>query len=154
MSLDSYIYSYKLESALWLTLGSIGLPSKLQWDSQLITSLKTWFMMATWGPSGADRTQAGPMLAPWTLLSGISANRGVGSWDRLTFMMKIALLVRRHLYIETVTGMQIQITDTTARSHGRVTSDLHGLSEWMMIQKTYAYMWIGLPPVGICSIQS
>ena len=24
----------------------------------------------TWGPSGAGRTQVGPMLAPWTLLSG------------------------------------------------------------------------------------
>ena len=24
----------------------------------------------SWGPSGADRTQVGPMLAPWTLLSG------------------------------------------------------------------------------------
>ena len=23
-----------------------------------------------WGPPGADRTQVGPMLAPWTLLSG------------------------------------------------------------------------------------
>ena len=28
-------------------------------------------MGSTWGPSGADRTQMGPMLAPWTLLSGI-----------------------------------------------------------------------------------
>ena len=28
------------------------------------------FMGATWGPSGADRTQVGRMLAPWTLLSG------------------------------------------------------------------------------------
>ena len=28
-------------------------------------------MGPTWGPSGADRTQVGPMLAPWTLLSGI-----------------------------------------------------------------------------------
>ena len=27
-------------------------------------------MGSTWGPSGADRTQMGPMLAPWTLLSG------------------------------------------------------------------------------------
>ena len=27
-------------------------------------------MEPTWGPSGADRTQVGPMLAPWTLLSG------------------------------------------------------------------------------------
>ena len=24
------------------------------------------FMGSTWGPSGADRTQVGPMLAPWT----------------------------------------------------------------------------------------
>ena len=28
-------------------------------------------MGPTWGPSGADRTQMGPMLAPWTLLSRI-----------------------------------------------------------------------------------
>ena len=28
-------------------------------------------MGPAWGPSGADRTQVGPMLAPWTLLSGI-----------------------------------------------------------------------------------
>ena len=28
------------------------------------------FMGPTWGPSGADRTQVGPMWAPWTLLSG------------------------------------------------------------------------------------
>ena len=27
-------------------------------------------MGPTWGPSGADRTQVGPMLAPWILLSG------------------------------------------------------------------------------------
>ena len=28
------------------------------------------FTGTTWGPSGADRTQMGPMLSPWTLLSG------------------------------------------------------------------------------------
>ena len=28
------------------------------------------FMGPSWGPSGADRTRIGPMLAPWTLLSG------------------------------------------------------------------------------------
>ena len=28
-------------------------------------------MGPTWDPSGADRTQVGPMLIPWTLLSGI-----------------------------------------------------------------------------------
>ena len=29
-------------------------------------------MGPTWGPSGTDRAQVGPMLAPWTLLNGIS----------------------------------------------------------------------------------
>ena len=28
-------------------------------------------MGPTWGPLGADRTLVGPMLAPWTLLSGL-----------------------------------------------------------------------------------
>ena len=28
-------------------------------------------MGPTWGLSEADRTQAGPMFAPWTLLSGV-----------------------------------------------------------------------------------
>ena len=34
-------------------------------------SLIAGFMGPTWGPSGADGTQVGPMLAPWTLLSGL-----------------------------------------------------------------------------------
>ena len=34
-------------------------------------SLITRFMGPTRGPSGADRTQVGPMLAPWILLSGV-----------------------------------------------------------------------------------
>ena len=33
-------------------------------------ALTARFMVSTWGPSGAKRTQVGPMLAPWTLLSG------------------------------------------------------------------------------------
>ena len=33
--------------------------------------LITRFTGTTWGPSGPDRTQVRPMLAPWTLLSGI-----------------------------------------------------------------------------------
>ena len=34
------------------------------------TTLITRFMGPTWGPPGADRTQVGPMLAPWISLSG------------------------------------------------------------------------------------
>ena len=33
-------------------------------------SSTTKFAAPTWGPPGADRTQVGPMLTPWTLLSG------------------------------------------------------------------------------------
>ena len=35
-----------------------------------IHALIARFRGPTWGPSGAARTQVGPMLAPWTLLSG------------------------------------------------------------------------------------
>ena len=38
---------------------------------EYIASLIARFMGPTWGPSGANRTQVGPMLAPWTLLSGL-----------------------------------------------------------------------------------
>ena len=37
------------------------------------TFLIARFMGPTWGPSGADRTQVGPILAPWTILSGITS---------------------------------------------------------------------------------
>ena len=41
------------------------------------------FMGPTYGPSGADRTQVGPMLTPWTLLSGRSYRLWCRSWDKL-----------------------------------------------------------------------
>ena len=41
------------------------------WDDGPATSLIARFMGPSWGPSGTDRTQVGPMLAPWTLLSRI-----------------------------------------------------------------------------------
>ena len=39
-------------------------------DISFLDALIARFMRPTWGPSGADRTQVGPMLVPWTLLSG------------------------------------------------------------------------------------
>ena len=42
------------------------------WLQITATSLIVRFMGPTWGPSGADRTQVGPMLVPWILLSGIT----------------------------------------------------------------------------------
>ena len=56
----------ELQSCPWDPLGS---PQRdPDW-----TSLIARFMGPTWGPSGADRTQVGPMLAPWTLLSGLTS---------------------------------------------------------------------------------
>ena len=49
------------------------------------------FMGPTWGPSGTDRTQVVPMLAPWTLLTGywwlcISCS----NWRSMTFLLNMA----------------------------------------------------------------
>ena len=37
----------------------------------VLVSLIARFMEPTWGPAGADRTQVGPMLTPWTSLPGM-----------------------------------------------------------------------------------
>ena len=37
---------------------------------QGISSLSAEYVPSSWGPSGSCRPQVGPMLAPWTLLSG------------------------------------------------------------------------------------
>ena len=41
----------------------------VNWLGTSFVTLIARFLGPTWGPSGADRTQVGPMLAPWTLLS-------------------------------------------------------------------------------------
>ena len=52
------------------SIGEIGsYPSIFTFSAE--TSLIARFMGPTWGPPGVDRTQVGPVLAPWTLLSGI-----------------------------------------------------------------------------------
>ena len=60
---------------LWIQILSCILHQSLQHMCSIMYdcmySLIATFMGPTWGPSGADRTQVGPMLAPWTLLSGI-----------------------------------------------------------------------------------
>ena len=61
------------------------------------TSLIARIMGPMWGLSGADRTQVGPMLAPWTLLSGMLCN----PWDiALTFINYSSIWTRRVLQIE------------------------------------------------------
>ena len=38
--------------------------------STIVSTPVAKFMGPTWGPPGSCRPQMGPMLAPWTLLSG------------------------------------------------------------------------------------
>ena len=40
------------------------------------------FMGPTWGPPGSCRPQMGPMLAPWTLLSGRVCGQKQSSWGQ------------------------------------------------------------------------
>ena len=52
--------------------------------SYYVVYLITRFMGPTWGPSGADRTQIGPMLAPWTLVSGLATGHTVKQYAMCT----------------------------------------------------------------------
>ena len=68
---NNYIYIYVYIYAFFLSG---------HWDGagrwRPVTSKIARFLGPTWGPSGADRTQVGPMLAPWTLLSGLFTSHG------------------------------------------------------------------------------
>ena len=50
------------------------------WWPDWIIVLIASFMGPIWGPLGADRTQVGPMLAAWTLLSGWTFSYGNGNF--------------------------------------------------------------------------
>ena len=75
---QQYLWNIAIQPAVgcykpWANLrcsGCYPLGEKLLWNRSIMNS-PWWFMGPTWGPSGADRTQVGPMLAPWTLLSGV-----------------------------------------------------------------------------------
>ena len=49
------------------------------------------FMGPTWGPPGADRTLVGPMLAPWTLLSGMACHLAV--WHHMILIWTYFVLL-------------------------------------------------------------
>ena len=57
------------------------------------------FIGPTWSPSGADRTQVGPMLAPWTLLSG--------SFETLGFQYKPSIVLFAWVYYFTYYAITI-----------------------------------------------
>ena len=54
------------------------------------------FMGQTWGPSGANRTQVGPMLAPWTLLSGATTYY----LNRWWLILSMHMCITRHQWVQ------------------------------------------------------
>ena len=76
------------------------------------------FMGPTWGPSGADRTQVGPILAPLTLLSGqLCVNGGT-------------IVCRNGVEVQTITshktGMWLHMMTSSNGNIFRVTGHLCG----------------------------
>ena len=63
------------------------------------------FMGLTWAPPGADRTQVGPMLAPWTLLWGFLSYKEIHilgdfqcyQYNKLYIYIELAILYWQHL---------------------------------------------------------
>ena len=61
------------------------------WYVLLLTESQiAMFMRSTWGPSGADRTQVGPILATWTLLSEIACKISASYFDYIDFLIPTA----------------------------------------------------------------
>ena len=60
---------YDLIAINLLTKGGPSAKMCLHWGKMKTTQVAR-LMGPTWGQSGTDRTQVGPMLAPWILLSG------------------------------------------------------------------------------------
>ena len=52
-----------------------------------LTTLRARFVGPTWGSSGADMTQVGPMLAPWSLLSGYTRSKPMILYSPLIRLM-------------------------------------------------------------------
>ena len=82
----------------------------------------SWFMGPTWSPSGANRTQAGPLLAPWTLLSG-----SVMIWHLPTLVTQSKVLI----YLD-VAMMTIDDKSTLCSGNGLVPSGNKPLPESML----------------------
>ena len=86
------------------------------WRTGNKPSLTARFMGPTWGPSGADRTQVGPMLAPWTLLSLF-----LWSNNSLVFICIYASL-----------GLDVLISNVLAQAQ---------LSHCMNAQQRWSFLW-------------
>ena len=117
----------------WPWMGYI--KSALQSISQIAR-----FMGPTWGPSGSCRPQMGPMLAPWTLLSGLALWHSCCGVTYLCpdFLQPVIQGDSRHLPWEDVASSKDQIHHgqlgnkgswrLTGTGKGNITFTYHSLS--------------------------
>ena len=63
------------------------------------TSQIAKFMGPTWGPPGSCRPQVGPMLAPWSLLSGFGSDNGLAPNRHQSIIWSNDCLAYWHIYI-------------------------------------------------------
>ena len=99
-----------------------------------LASLIARFMGPSWGPSGADRTQVGPMSAPWTLLSGMmlfdawvhlgspgNATSDVQWRKTLNYKLIILLIINRFLllkfHIKLILSLKITVQIANSLHH-------------------------------------
>ena len=85
-------------------------------------------MGTTWGPSGADRTQVGPMLAPWTLLSGKFSWLDTASlWDKchLLLLSRILRLFKNATFIQIRCGIETNGYAILSNEHINRSSQIH-----------------------------
>ena len=108
------------------------------WDCAQIAR----FMGPTWGPPGSCRPQMGPMLSPWTLLSGafslsllplipIEITRGMNQYDVLPFFSPLRQQIPLPIFTRGMSrlGRSMGPSCTTPTSHlvGRKSQRLQGL---------------------------
>ena len=78
-------------SQYWLFVGNpsdiVGFP--LQKRNNAGKKRIAKFMGPTWGPPGSCRPQMGPMLAPWSLLSGTFPRRGICTFSTIKSCSKL-----------------------------------------------------------------
>ena len=95
-----------------------------------MVSLTARFVGPTWNPSGADRFQVGPMLAPWTLLSDVLFRLSVkgGAIFNSPIQLKLPFAVFRkwNLYdISKVHSMYYQVVTKTTGYMYAIVYGLH-----------------------------
>ena len=104
--------------------------------TMIITHI-TGFIGQTWGPPGSCRPQMGPMLAPWTLLSGHLYRSHVHL--QLYFLLFICMfepktILHLHFHISAITGMDAFPRAPGGQLHFQSANNIESLAASLLIR--------------------